>query len=203
MYPKKKRKQKNYVFGRIGRIPYDPTILYDPTRFYVRSYHFYDSSAILIVLVRWDRKIVRSYDPDRDFDNHAYSCPQEVPGGARWDRKKSSEPNLHVCGEDGTQRGVYKLKEEHAERGAEQKKKRKKNTEKRRRTKREKKNCIDYQRKRSLCHLQTFNIREGESFYDTKVNLVLYTHALQIILLGPIYVRAQYRVGSLQIVSLQ
>ena len=49
----------------------DPTILYDSTRSYVRSYHFYDPSAILIVLVRWDRKIVRSYDPDRDFDNHA------------------------------------------------------------------------------------------------------------------------------------
>ena len=37
------------------------TILHDP---------MYDPSAILIVLVRWDRKIVRSYDPDRDFDNH-------------------------------------------------------------------------------------------------------------------------------------
>ena len=49
------------------------TILDDPTRSYVRSYHFYDPSAILIVLVRWDRKIVRSYDPDRDFDNHAFT----------------------------------------------------------------------------------------------------------------------------------
>ena len=28
---KKKKKPKIYVFGRIGRIPYDPTILYDPT----------------------------------------------------------------------------------------------------------------------------------------------------------------------------
>ena len=45
--------------------------------------------------------------------------------------KKSSEPNLHVCGEDGTQRGVYKLKEEHAERGIETEKKRKKNADKR------------------------------------------------------------------------
>ena len=49
------------------------TILYDSTRSYVRSYHFYDSSAILIVLVRWDRKIVQSYDLDRDFDNHAHN----------------------------------------------------------------------------------------------------------------------------------
>ena len=47
----------------------------------------------------------------------------EVLGGARWDRKKSSGPNLHVCGEDGTLRGVYKLKEEHkeGEKGREQK----------------------------------------------------------------------------------
>ena len=37
------------------------TILHDPT---------YNPSATLIVLVRWDRKIVLSYDPDRDFDNH-------------------------------------------------------------------------------------------------------------------------------------
>ena len=50
------------------------TILHDPTRSYVRSYHFYDPSAILIVLMRWDRKIVRSYDPDRDFDNHGCAC---------------------------------------------------------------------------------------------------------------------------------
>ena len=34
-----------------------------------------------------------------------------------------------MCGKDGTQRGVYKLKEEHEERG-EQKKKRERNTDK-------------------------------------------------------------------------
>ena len=45
-------------------------ILYDSTR----SYHFYDPSAILIVLVRWNRKIVRSYDPNRDFENHGSRC---------------------------------------------------------------------------------------------------------------------------------
>ena len=39
------------------------TILHDPT---------FDPSATLVVLVRWDRKIVRSYDPDRDFDNHGF-----------------------------------------------------------------------------------------------------------------------------------
>ena len=48
-------------------------ILYDSTRSYVRSYHFYDPNAILIVLVRWDHKIVRFYDPDRDFDNHDHN----------------------------------------------------------------------------------------------------------------------------------
>ena len=87
--------------------------------------------------------------------------------------------------------------------GSKQKKGKKENTAKQRITKREKKNCIDYQRKQLLCQLWAFNIREGESFYYTKVNLVLYTHALQIILFGPIYVRTQYRSGLLQIVSLQ
>ena len=57
--------------------------------------------------------------------------------------------------------------------------------------------------KRSLCQLWAFNIREGESFHSTKVNLVLNTHALQIILFGLIYVRTQHRLESLQIVSLQ
>jgi len=39
---------------------------YDP----ILSYHFFDLNAILNVLVRWDCKILRSYDLDRDFDNH-------------------------------------------------------------------------------------------------------------------------------------
>ena len=42
-------------------------ILYDPTIFTILL-------RFLIFLVRWDRKIVRFYDPDRDFDNHAYKC---------------------------------------------------------------------------------------------------------------------------------
>ena len=62
---KLKKKLKIYVFGRISRISYDPT------RSYVRSYHFSDPSAILNVLVRYDHKIVRSYDPYRNFDNYA------------------------------------------------------------------------------------------------------------------------------------
>ena len=41
-----------------------------------------------------------------------YSCPGEVPGGTKWDREKSPEPNLHVYGVDGMNEVVYKLKEE-------------------------------------------------------------------------------------------
>ena len=40
-----------------------------------------------------------------------YSCWLEVPEGVRWDRKKSPEPNLHVCGEDDIKRAVYNMKE--------------------------------------------------------------------------------------------
>ena len=29
----------------------------------------------------------------------------------RWDRKRSAEPNLHVCGEDDMKRAVYNMKE--------------------------------------------------------------------------------------------
>ena len=90
-----------------------------------------------------------------------------------------------MCGEDETQRVVYKLKEEHA-RGDRNKIERKKIEKKEEQKK--KKDCVDYQRKRSLYQLWAFNIREGESFYYRKVNLVLYTHVLQIILFGPIYV---------------
>ena len=32
----------------------------------------HDPSVILNILVRWDCKIVQSYDPDCDFDNHSY-----------------------------------------------------------------------------------------------------------------------------------
>ena len=46
---------------------------YDPTQFYIRSYHFCNPVTILNFLVRWDRKIMRFYDPNRDFDNHALS----------------------------------------------------------------------------------------------------------------------------------
>ena len=54
-------KQKIYVL--VGSVE-SQTILHNP---------MYDSTifSILTVLVRWDRKIVRSYDLDHDFDNHA------------------------------------------------------------------------------------------------------------------------------------
>ena len=35
----------------------------------------------------------------------------EVPEGVRWDRKRSPEPNLHMCGEDDIRRAVYNMKE--------------------------------------------------------------------------------------------
>ena len=38
----------------------------------MRSYNFYDPCVILNVLVRWDRKIVRFYDLDRDFENYGW-----------------------------------------------------------------------------------------------------------------------------------
>ena len=62
-----------FLVGLVGShtISYNPMILYDSTRFYIQSYHFYHPSAILNILVRWDRKILQSYDLDRDFDNHA------------------------------------------------------------------------------------------------------------------------------------
>ena len=37
----------------------------------LRSYHFCDLATILNFLMRWNRKIMRFYDPDHDFDNHA------------------------------------------------------------------------------------------------------------------------------------
>ena len=41
----------------------------------------------------------------------------EVLEGVRWDRKRSPEPNLHVCGEDDIKRAVYNMKEGIEERG--------------------------------------------------------------------------------------
>ena len=34
----------------------------------------------------------------------------EIPEGVRWDRKRSSKPNIHVCGEDDIKRAVYNMK---------------------------------------------------------------------------------------------
>ena len=62
----------SHMILRSYTILHDPTIftiLYDPTR----SYNFYDLNTILNVLVRWDHKIVWSYNLDRDFDNHDYA----------------------------------------------------------------------------------------------------------------------------------
>ena len=95
------------------------------------------------------------------------------------------------------------MKEEHARRDWNKKGRKREQRQKKKEEQKEKENCIDYQRKRSLYQLWAFSIREGESFHSKKVNLVLNTHALQIILFGPISMRAQYHFGSLQIESLQ
>ena len=41
----------------------------------------------------------------------SYSYWLEVPEGVGWDKKGFPEPNLHVCGEDGTKRAVYNMDE--------------------------------------------------------------------------------------------
>ena len=87
--------------------------------------------------------------------------------------------------------------------GSEQKEKERKTQTKEKSKKREKRTVSITKEKRSLCQFQTFNIRESESFYYTKVNQVLYTHALQIILFRHFYVRTQHYYESLQIVSSQ
>jgi len=40
-----------------------------------------------------------------------YSCWLKVPGSVGWDRKRSPESNLHVCGEDDTKRAVDNMEE--------------------------------------------------------------------------------------------
>ena len=49
----------------------------------------------------------------------------EVPEGVRWDRKRSPEPNLHMCGEDDMKRAIYNMKGKHAGKGSEHKKRHK------------------------------------------------------------------------------
>ena len=75
---KKKEPKPKTCFGRIGRILYDRTILYNLTRSYIQSYHFYNSATILNFLVRWNRKIMRFYNPDYDFDNHSSSLLPKI-----------------------------------------------------------------------------------------------------------------------------
>ena len=50
-----------------------------------------------------------------------------------------------MCGKDGRQRVVYKLKEKHAKGGIEIERKRKKNIDKEKEQKERKQNCTDYQ----------------------------------------------------------
>ena len=84
--------------------------------------------------------------------------------------------------------------------------KRKKKKEKhrqRKRAKREETELYRLPKKNDRCANFRLSIYVSESFYYPKVNPVLYTHALQIILFGPFYVRTQHCYGSLQIASSQ
>ena len=69
-----------------------------------------------------------------------------------------------MCGEDGTQMVVYKLKEEHAK-GGEQKERKKENIDKRRRTKREKR-TVSITKENNRC------ANSGPSIY-VRVNLFI------------------------------
>ena len=58
-------------------------------------------------------------------------------------QKEILGPSLHVCGKDGAQRGVYKLKEEHERRDRERKRKEnKRRKQERRKGEKEKKGVV-------------------------------------------------------------
>ena len=80
-------------------------------------------------------------------------------------QKEIPEPNLHVCGEDGTQKMVYKLKEEHASGGIGTKKKERKYRLKKKNVKKHK-NCIEHQKQNYSC------ANSGPSIY-ARVNLFI------------------------------
>ena len=68
-------------------------------------------------------------------------------------QKESPEPNLHVCCEDGTQRVIYKLKEEHAKKGDRNIRERKKAQTEQENVKKSKRTVSITKTKRSLCQL--------------------------------------------------
>ena len=72
------------------------------------------------------------------------------------------------------------------ERGGREKERKRTDIKRKRRKEEEKRECCPVHWERdSLDKLETFKVREGEFWWgETKVNLVLYTHALQIILSG-------------------
>lgn len=57
----------------------------------LRSYYFYNPSAFLHVLMRWDCKIVQCYDLDRDFDNHGNDYHQSPLFFLLWVSVNSTE----------------------------------------------------------------------------------------------------------------
>ena len=56
-----------------------------------------------------------------------------------------------MCGKDGTQRGVYKLKEEHEERGSKEKKKREKDINQKRREQEQRKRIVLITKENDRC----------------------------------------------------
>ena len=74
---KEKKKKTNVLVGSVG----SHMILWS----YIWSYHFYDLTTILNVLVRWNCKIVRSYNTDRDFGNHGWNSKSTLPLIWKWE----------------------------------------------------------------------------------------------------------------------
>ena len=68
----KEKKKKNVLVGSVG------------SHMILWSYHFYNLTTILIVLVRWNYKIVRSYNTDRDFGNHGWNSKSTLPLIWKW-----------------------------------------------------------------------------------------------------------------------
>ena len=101
-----------------------------------------------------------------------YSCQQEVPEGVRWDRKRSPEPNLHVCGEDGMKRAVHNMKKQHAEREENREKRQREYSEKKNNKKQQNFTCL---KEETNCDTNTNpSINERlNRFSFKKVNLVL------------------------------
>ena len=122
-----------------------------------------------------------------------YSCWLEVPEGARWDKKKSSKPNLHVCGEDDIKRaealrkGDWNMNQQKILRGKPY----------------DSKNwtCLKKKVDRYICANLSLNVRLNR--FSFRVNLVLGYPRSTNLLFGPLMFEFNTSFGSLQIEFLQ